>query len=242
MKRLIYVLIPLIILSISLTVSASIYGDAASGNDLIDQRTFNTASSYSPSSSEGGLEGYWPYSFGISWNISQDITSNLWTYEYTLNATRKEVSHFIIEVSDSTSQSDFSNLSANGTPLTFGSNLEGPDFFGNKPGNSDPDYPSSTNMYGIKFDTGGLPATYQLTTNRSPVWGNFYAKGGKDSGQFVRAYNSALAIGNFNSDGKIDFVVRPNGTPIVPEPVSSVLFLSGSAALGFRSFLKRKKK
>lgn len=238
MKKLVFLIIPVILLSMSLAASASLYGNTAEGNDLVDQRTFNATSKYSPSLSTGGLGGYWPYSFGISWNISQDSDTNLWTYEYTLSATRKEVSHFIIEVSDGASQDDFSQLSANGVSLSFGNKLEGPDYWGNDShGKSDSDYPSSTHMYGIKFDTGGLPVTYQLTTSRDPVWGNFYAKGGN-----VYAYNNALALDNFNSNEKIDFIVRPNGIPIVPEPASVILFLTGGAVFGFRFFTGKKKK
>ena len=195
------------------------------------------------SHSEGGLGGFWPFSFSISWNVSQDINTDLWTYEYTLSATKKDVSHFIIEVSDGAAQNNFSQLSANGKLLSFGDKNSKVNYLGSNQGKSNPGYPSSTEIYGIKFDTGELSTTYKLTTDRSPVWGNFYAKGGrdKDSRQFVHVYNSALAVGNYNSDEKIDFIVRPNGTPIVPEPASVVLFLTGSAALGFRSLLKRMK-
>ena len=243
MKRFVCLLVTLFLLTLTVTANASLYGDTATGSDLIDQRTFDAAS-YNPSSSEGGLGGFWPFSFNISWNVSQDINTNLWTFEYTLSATRKDVSHFIIEVSDGAAQDDFPQLSANGVPLSFAgedSKLEGPAHWGINQGNSNPGYPSSKEIYGIKFDTGELSTTYQLSTYRSPVWGNFYTKGGNHKGQFVHAYNNALAVDNFDSDEKIDFIVRPNGTPIVPEPGSVVLFLTGSAALGSRFFIKRKK-
>jgi hypothetical protein len=245
MKTLVYLLVTLFLLTLTVAANASLYGDSATGSDLIDRRTFDTAS-YNPSSSKGGLGGLWPFSFSISWNVSQDITSDLWTYEYTLSATSKDVSHFIIEVSDGAAQDDFSQVFASGIPLSFGdedSILEGPAFWGLNQGNSNPGYPSSSEIYGIKFNVGGLSSTYQLTTNRSPVWGNFYTNGGKDkdSGLFVHAYNSALAINSYDSDEKIDFIVRPNGTPIVPEPGSAILFLTGSAALGFSFVIKQKK-
>lgn len=37
------------------------------------------------------------------------------------------------------------------------------------------------------------------------------------------------------------YAIVPDGPPIVPEPVSSILFLTGGVALGVRIYLKRKK-
>ena len=36
--------------------------------------------------------------FVLSWNIIED--SGIWTYEYTVNVTRKDPSHFILEVTE----------------------------------------------------------------------------------------------------------------------------------------------
>ncbi len=240
MKKLIALTISLVLYSFVLSVDASLYSEAAYPDDLDDMRTFSS----NPTNSQDGLGGYWPYSFAIDWDISQDTQSLLWTYTYRLSADRKDISHFILEVSPGATENDFSNFSVNGNPLTYGSGIEGPNHWsGDSNGNSNPDFPSETPLYGIKFDIGGADVTYQLTTNRAPVWGNFYAKSGKDKGTWVTAYNNALATNNFDSDNKFDFIARPNGAPpVVPEPVSSILFLSGSVALGIRHVLKKQKK
>ncbi|RJQ56871.1 MAG: hypothetical protein C4526_00520, partial [Nitrospiraceae bacterium] len=86
--------------------------------DLSDQRTFEHPY-YSPPASEGGLSGYWPYSFTIGWNIAYDLETSLWAYEYTLSADRKDISHFILEVSGSAGAESFYDVKINGSPADF---------------------------------------------------------------------------------------------------------------------------
>jgi hypothetical protein len=209
--------------------------------DLKDQRTFSSPY-YNPSSSEGGLSGYWPYSFSIEWDVTQDLNTKLWTYEYTLSAARKDISHFILEITDSATADDFTDFSINGNHSSYQDNIEAPRRWGQHPSN--PGYPVATDIYGMKFNTGGSAVTYSFTTANDPVWGNFYAKSGKDKGQWIYAYNNALAIEGFNSNNKLDFILRPDGggnPPVAPEPVSYLLFFVGGAALAGRTYLKRKK-
>jgi len=223
------------------SAKASIYGESVGSDDLQDQRTFSVSPDYSPGQSEGGLSGYWPYSFSISWDISYDLDAMLWHYEYNLFVTKKDISHFILEVSNDPQQTDFMNIVINGSPA----NIEGSKTW-TEAGNQT--LPNS--FYGIKFDQGGSSVSYAFDSTRSPVWGNYYAKGGvdkvkgeKDNDQQMMAYNNAFAMDGFASNNKLDFIVRPNGAntiPIVPEPVSSTLFLVGGAVLGFRQFRKYK--
>ncbi len=236
----IFFLITVILFLLTSSANASLWGESADIADLNDQRTFSSPY-YNPASSEGGLSGYWPYSFAIEWDVTQDANTMLWTYEYTLSATRKNVSHFILEVTNGASKDDFTNFSINGKRATFKNNIKAPKFWGEHPGN--PGYPSVAKIYGVKFNVGGNPVTYSFTTANDPVWGNFYAKGGKDKGKWIYAYNNALGMEDFNSNSKLDFIVRPDGggtPPVVPEPVSYLLFIVGGAVLAGRGYLKRR--
>lgn len=233
--KILTVLLALIIYLVP-SAKAGIYGESAGFEDLQDQRTFSLSPAYSPDQSEGGLSGYWPYSFSISWNISYDLDAMLWHYEYNLSVTKKNISHFILEVSDDAQQSDFMNIVINGSSAK----AEGPNTW-KKAGNQT--LPNS--FYGIKFDQGGSSVTYSFDSTLDPVWGNFYAKGGVDKvkggKQQMNAYNNAFAMDGFESNNELDFIVRPNGghsVPVVPEPVSSILFITGGAVLGFRQFKK----
>lgn len=218
---------------------AEIWNESVTFNDLSDQRTV-ISDTYNPPYSQGGLVGYWP-GFSISWYITYNLTSMLWTYEYTLLSTKKDVSHFILELSEGTTQDDLMNIFINDKQATIGNEIEGPNFWGKHP--STHGYPASPDIYGIKFDVGGNPVKYSFTTANDPVWGNFYAKSGKNKGKWVYVYNSALEIDGFNSENKLDFIARPDGgdaVPVIPEPLSSILFLTGGAALAFRRYLKER--
>ena len=230
----------LIILALTLcvvpSIHASLYGESVQFNDLHDQRTFSLAPDYDPDQSKGGLSGYWPYSFIISWDITYDLNSSIWNYEYDLSVANKDISHFILELSDTAQNNDITNIVINGSTAS----VEGPKTW-TKAGNQIIPNP----FYGIKFDDGGESVSYSFESSLDPVWGNFYAKGGTDEGNLVNAYNNALEDSNFNSDDRLDFIVRPNGgssPPVVPEPISSTLFIVGGATLGFRRFRKKFKK
>ncbi len=239
MKRLILSFIMIISLSLSLSAHASIYGQSVADSDLRDQRTFSS-NNYDPSNSEGGLDGFWPSPFSIAWEISHHNDSMMWSYEYTLSVERKDLSHFILELSDGTTQSDIREIRINGNRSDFGDGLEGPSLWGLL---SNSGYPTEAEIFGMKFDASEHSITYQFTTSRDPVWGNFYAEGGNHDGVSAYAYNKALAYDGFDSNDKLDFIVRPNGAPpVVPEPVSTVLFLTGGATLGLRQIVKRKRK
>jgi hypothetical protein len=240
-RKMIVGLIALIFFAALMTGNAfaSLYGQSVDFQDLVDQRTFSSEN-YNPGSSIGGLTGLWP-GFSISWDISYDTTALLWNYEYTLQGS-KAISHFVLEVTNPAEVSDFTNIQVqinNGAWTPY--SIVGPEvWFGQNPSN--PGLP--TPLYGIKFDTGANLVSYSFQTANDPVWGNFYAKDGKIKGQDVYAYNDAVGSSGFNSDNKLDFIPRPDGgnnTPMAPEPVSTILFLSGGAVLTVRNYIKKRK-
>ncbi len=133
-------------------------------------------------------------------------------------------------------------LSVNGRPVSY-NEIDGPNYWGIHPSN--PGFPATDDIYGIKFDAEGNLVTASFTTKKDPVFGNFYAKSGKHEGKWVHVYNTALGIDDYNSDNPIDFIVRPDGgnnPPIIPEPVSTILFVTGGAVLAVRHHLGKKKK
>jgi len=216
---------------------AGFYGESISLADLTGSRTFSSSNCSSPS---GELGGCWPYSFTIQWNISQDLSTSSWAYSYSLSTSKKSISHFILETSSSSDiMSSIFDIMINGKSAK----IEGPDIWGSHQGNSNPGL--TTDFYGIKFDSGGLNTTYSFTSTKDPVWGNFYAKSGKDKDNgWIYTYNNALGTSGFDSSNPIDFIPRPNGgsnPPVVPEPVSSVLFIAGGIIFLAKRFVLKKK-
>ena len=160
----------------------------------------------------------------ISWEIIKN-SDGTWTYVYELTALKKDISHFILEITD------------DGNAFNL---LEGSDETFGKPATYSSDDPSNplmpNSIYGIKSDAEGLGLTYTIVTDRAPVYGIFYAKDGVDndagSKEWVAAWSSALNDENYKKNANlttIDFIVRPNGAEA---PIPGAVWLFGSAAAG----------
>ena len=204
--------------------SASIiWGTDASG-ELIGSRDSN-----------GGItatDGWAGGNFELSWIVEED--NGLWTYIYTVNTEdpldpekTKDISHFILEVTE------------DGNPFNiFGDTdaFEGPKTWTEASGN--PEMPND--IYGIKFDFGGSPATYTIIIDRAPVYGVFYAKDGRDDGDEVVAWSNALNSPTYRTDSGFtttDFIVRPDSVGVVPVP--GAVWLLGSGLIGLAGIRKK---
>lgn len=158
--------------------------------------------------------------------------NDTWLYEYTFTVPEKAISHVLVETSP-------------GITLLAGttaSGREGPTTFGPQ-GNSNPGIPGA--LFGLKFNTTGDPLVYswQIETDRAPMWGDFYAKDGKTSGSDVYAYNI-----NFGLTAPVYAQgVSANGFALVPDtftggppvPVPAAVWLLGPA-LGALSAARRR--
>jgi hypothetical protein len=184
-------------------------------------------------SSGSGITGLYPSSnpwldgssaSTLSWWVT-DNDNGTFTYKYILSVTQKEISHMIIEVSPTfTSDNIRQILQGSGSVGEYGDE-----------GKSNPGIPGL--LYGIKTASGGLSYTLEFISNRIPVWGDFYAKDGKDGGKDVAIWNSGF--GNPDSDdSSIGHILVPDTIPpIVPVPGAMVLGSLGMVCVGF---LRRK--
>lgn len=208
-------------------VAGTIYGTSAdlSGSRTVFVTTTTTGSGTTNTSQYDGK------SLEISWLITPNANLTF-TYLYTFTGfSSPGISHIILDLTDDAvfpkvDPNVVTNVSYNGNskPVkltfdTFVTNKHNP----GGPLGSNPGFPLDTSITGVKFDgiEGTNPLTIMFTSNRAPVWGDVYIKGGSNG----FAYNAGLL--DRHSTNVIDFIARPNG--VIPEPSS--LALCGTAAL-----------
>jgi hypothetical protein len=188
---------------------------------------FGTSATMSGSTGATGF-GDWANNFTLAWDITQNaLDVDLFDYEYTFTVgpTGSDLSHIVIGFS--TSCATDRACITNGTdspdgPRTY--NALAP-----------PNREMPAAIFGVKFTgfSGSGPYTFSFTSDRAPVWHDFYARDGGNA----YAYNSGLT--NHLSESVLDFIAAPNGIPggggggggQVPEPGSMILIGGGLVAL-----------
>jgi hypothetical protein len=174
----------------------------------------------SVSTSDGSVigGGDWTTDVTLGWEIS-DAPGDNYLYSYTFQAPDPGLSHFILQTSDNFTVNNVLEISNEYALNTFTSG----------DGNSNPGLEGD--LYGIKFEgfEEGSPWTFTLLSDKAPMEGDFYAKGGDDS----FAYNSGFGEGEGGTGAKI--LVPDTLTQRVPEAGAMLLFGSGLLGLvGYR--------
>lgn len=165
--------------------------------------------------------------FRLAWNIS-NAGNGTWHYSYTAYGDEDaDLSYLIINVSNS--------CVSPGDSLCVTGGTHSPELGTFSTGNTNPGL--ANGITGVKFaGYDDLPQTFTFNSDRSPVYGDFYAR--TEDGY---AYNSGNA--NHNSSHISDFIARPDGIASIaahaPEPGSFVMLGIGAALFGIGKLRKR---
>ena len=172
----------------------------------------------------------------VFWEVSR-LEDHTWHYQYTFtngdgNPLKMLVSYFIVSVSDNLTYSDVFN---------FGGDAESYELTTFGPGPSAPGFPEDQTIWGLKIELGGDQLTAEFSSNRAPMWGDFYAKDGGNPKNY--AYNKDLGVEvanlhdyqNAPADeygNSLFKVLVPNTIPeSAPEPASLSMLALGSLLL-----------
>lgn len=198
-------------------------GAPTSAGDEVTTDALNCGTSPNPQS-------YCNDTFTISWDV--DYGSNgTWRYTYELTSTTPNLSHWIIQVSDNFTMASVLSGSTAGLELNT--------YSGANPSN--PGMPSP--MYGLKWNmsSGSATASTIIISDRMPVWGNIYLKGGNGPFAYnVNWFGTANGTDVTQGSDLFGYIARPDsvGTPPPddPLPLPSIAWLTflGLGLLGAR--------
>ena len=188
-----------------------------------------------------GWSGSGNAGFQIAWHI-EEVTDG-WSYSYTISGEGgsdlgKALSHWILEVSEGV------DLNLGGDPVS-----DGPKLF--EPSDSSGDQPDMPgNLYGIKWNTTGEPAifTTTFTSSQAPIWGDFYAKDGRQGGPgpdkdiFATAWNIGFGTEPTAADAPFtNWIPTPDTVTVIPEP-RSVVAIAAIGVLGLVGLVRQRRR
>jgi hypothetical protein len=168
----------------------------------------------------------------LAWTITDNGDGTL-HYAYTFDEdSQQSISHFVLDLSDNCTATSGCLMNPEVGSGTF--NLEYGTFTTN---NGNPGFPGL--IVGVKFDdlSSDNPFVFEFDSNRTPVWGNFYAKGGNG-----KVDGNGFAIFNDGADDHasaniLHFIARPDTERVppaeVPAPLSLILVGAGFGGIGF---------
>ncbi len=227
MRKLEFALAAAALAALAMPAAATpVYGAAVAAANWTGQRTLTTGGGLN---SAGTGNNPFETGTGISWVISLNPVTGVYTYSYTFFEPAKrgsgnvplEMSHFILELSPGCITEGQSEC-----VWDFDGDMEFRSSWDSSgPGKSNPGLPGS--IYGVKFDE--ELSTYTFLSDRNPVWGHFYAKKANDG-----LWNLGLEQTYSNSSDTLYFIPRPDtGTPggEIPEPGTLALLGAGLASL-----------
>lgn len=162
----------------------------------------------------------------LSWVITQDTDTLLYTYEYTFSdpgdgssAQNKSLSHIIIQISEGNTTVSGGSGCPDGAIATYSG--------------ADPSNPGMPGpLYAIKcstFPDGDQTTppftwTFSLISDQGPVYGDFFVIDGKPPGNEVYAYNTGFLTEPDSSD-PLNHIRVPDGEDIVAAEPASLLLL-----------------
>lgn len=166
----------------------------------------------------------------FTWDI-KDQGAGVWFYDYSLTvAANPGISHLILQLSENFTPNDYWELWSN-------VDLKMVYIDGQGPGPGNPEFPSDSSVHAFKFELNEDTTTFEFSfySYRSPMLGDFYAKGGNDTYAYNEGFDGVVVVDPYDLDSAEDLnkIIVPNTHSIVPAP-GAILFAGiGTTLVGW---------